>query len=281
MPTTRVLRWCRTSGPLSAALLLHAAFLGAAALATFAVLPQHDEEFGTIALALAKHRPDERRRAPEAPRFAELETRVVESVDDDFDEAELVEARVWTAPAGEEVAPARAPLPQVALDLAPPDFSSLAFSAFGGGTSASGDAGAASGGLGAVAAAGGGSRAAGAPGGGGEGQTGFGTGSGQAALTGEAAAPRARVRGATPIDKPTPIYPKLSRRTGEEGSVLCRLHLSATGAVLEVEVVESSGFVRLDEAAREMLGRWRFEPELVDGRAVATTWLHKVTFQLE
>jgi len=278
MPTTRIFRWSRSSGPLSAALLLHAALLGAAAVASFGVLPERDEELGTIALALTRHRPDERLPAPQ-PRFAELETLVAESVDDDIDEAELVEARLEAAPVPEESAPVRAAVPQVALDLAPPDFSSLDFG--GGGTSATGDAGAAAGGLGAVASTGGGGRAGGAPGGGGDGGAGLGPGSGDDARAGAAAAPAPRAREATPIEKPTPIYPRLSRRAGEEGSVVCCLHLSAAGAVLQVDVVESSGYARLDEAAREMLGRWRFEPKLVGGAAVACTWTHKVTFQLD
>jgi protein TonB len=48
-----------------------------------------------------------------------------------------------------------------------------------------------------------------------------------------------------------------------------------------VEVVESSGFARLDESAREALEHWRFSPRREGGRAVATTFLHRVTFRLE
>jgi len=71
------------------------------------------------------------------------------------------------------------------------------------------------------------------------------------------------------------------RRAGEEGSVLCLLHLSEAGEVEQVEVIESSGFERLDNAACEGLLRWRFVPRRVDGRAVATTLLHRVTFELK
>lgn len=102
---------------------------------------------------------------------------------------------------------------------------------------------------------------------------------GQAAV---AAAPRAQtVREPRPVETPRPPYPGLSVRAGEEGSVLCRLHIDAAGAVTQVAVVESSGFERLDQAARTTLLAWRFEPRRHDGRSVATTLLHRVTFRLE
>jgi protein TonB len=82
------------------------------------------------------------------------------------------------------------------------------------------------------------------------------------------------------LETPAPAYPRLARRLGEEGSVLCRLQLSAQGLVTAVEIVESSGSERLDEAAREALLRWRYEPRREGGRAVATSLLHRVTFRL-
>jgi periplasmic protein TonB len=80
---------------------------------------------------------------------------------------------------------------------------------------------------------------------------------------------------------PAPGYPRLSRRSGEEGSVLCRLFLSELGEVTKVEVVESSGHERLDEAAKSALLTWRFHPRREGGRAVATTIDHRVVFKLE
>jgi protein TonB len=97
-----------------------------------------------------------------------------------------------------------------------------------------------------------------------------------------AGAPRTLVvREPKPLETPRPSYPGLSRRAGEEGSVVCRLHIDATGDVTEVEVVESSGFERLDESARTTLLSWRFEPQHQEGRNVAATLLHRVTFRLE
>lgn len=46
------------------------------------------------------------------------------------------------------------------------------------------------------------------------------------------------------------VYPALSRRLGEEGVVLLRIRVEADGRISAADVVQSSGFPRLDEAAR-------------------------------
>jgi len=83
-----------------------------------------------------------------------------------------------------------------------------------------------------------------------------------------------------PLEVPAPPYPRAARRAGEEGSVLLRLDLDASGKVACVTVVESSGFERLDALARETLETWRFAPRREDGRAVASSFLHRVDFRL-
>lgn len=80
---------------------------------------------------------------------------------------------------------------------------------------------------------------------------------------------------------PPPDYPPLAFRRGEEGAVLCRLHVSDEGLVTRVEVVGSSGFRRLDEAACRKLAEWRFRPRRELGRAVPTTVLHEIVFRIE
>ena len=47
---------------------------------------------------------------------------------------------------------------------------------------------------------------------------------------------------------------------GEEGTVTCRLTIDREGTVIDVVVVESSGYPVLDDAAVRALHTWRFEP---------------------
>ncbi|MBI2315802.1 MAG: energy transducer TonB [Betaproteobacteria bacterium] len=62
------------------------------------------------------------------------------------------------------------------------------------------------------------------------------------------------------LDNPSPAYPAISRRLGEQGRVVLRVLVSAAGLIQEVQVRTSSGHARLDEAARETVHRWRFVP---------------------
>jgi protein TonB len=62
-----------------------------------------------------------------------------------------------------------------------------------------------------------------------------------------------------------PEYPSASRRLEESGTVTLRLLIGVDGRVTESKVESSSGFARLDEAAREALSRCRFKPGTIDG----------------
>ncbi|MBI3444072.1 MAG: energy transducer TonB, partial [Magnetospirillum sp.] len=63
-----------------------------------------------------------------------------------------------------------------------------------------------------------------------------------------------------------PQYPPASRRAEESGSVVLKFLIDADGAVMESNVDGSSGFERLDEAARQALAQCRFKAGTVDGR---------------
>lgn len=62
------------------------------------------------------------------------------------------------------------------------------------------------------------------------------------------------------LRNPKPAYPVFSRRQGEEGKVLLRVRVSSEGLPLDVDIKQSSGFPRLDAAAREAVQGWRFIP---------------------
>jgi periplasmic protein TonB len=72
------------------------------------------------------------------------------------------------------------------------------------------------------------------------------------------------------LSNPAPPYPTLSKRMGEEGRVLLKVHVGADGRPLEVSIAQSSGFPRLDESAREtVLRNWRFVPARQGDKAIA------------
>ncbi len=79
-----------------------------------------------------------------------------------------------------------------------------------------------------------------------------------------------------------PEYPPASRRAGEEGTVTLKAYVGENGRASQVEVVNSSGFPKLDEAAvQEVQRNWRFAPGKEDGKPVSMWHTFKVTFTLQ
>ncbi|OYY50807.1 MAG: hypothetical protein B7X95_03000 [Methylophilaceae bacterium 17-44-8] len=62
------------------------------------------------------------------------------------------------------------------------------------------------------------------------------------------------------LNNPQPDYPSMSRRLGEEGRVLMKVLVASDGAAKIVEVEQSSGSERLDNAAVNAVKKWRFIP---------------------
>ena len=78
-----------------------------------------------------------------------------------------------------------------------------------------------------------------------------------------------------------PEYPSASRRLEEEGTVHLRFLIGADGKVLQSEVEKSSGYKRLDEAARAGLSRCQFRPATVDGKPEQAWASMRYTWRLE
>ncbi len=77
-----------------------------------------------------------------------------------------------------------------------------------------------------------------------------------------------------------PGYPLLSTELGEQGLVLLRMHISAEGLVEAVEVLQTSGYPRLDRAARSAIAKWRFTPAVENGQPVELSQDLPVRFEL-
>ena len=78
-----------------------------------------------------------------------------------------------------------------------------------------------------------------------------------------------------------PKYPSASRRLEEEGTVSLRFLVGVDGKVIQAEVDKSSGFRRLDEAARAGLAKCQFKPATVDGKPEQAWASMKYTWRLE
>lgn len=83
------------------------------------------------------------------------------------------------------------------------------------------------------------------------------------------------------LQNPRPAYPALSRRYGEEGKVVLRVRVSPQGAPLAIEIKQSSGYPRLDEAARAAVEKWRFVPARQGSEAVESWVQVPLVFKLE
>ena len=83
------------------------------------------------------------------------------------------------------------------------------------------------------------------------------------------------------LRNPTPAYPPISRRNGEQGRVLLRVLVGADGAPQDVLIKSSSGIERLDRAASDAVRRWRFVPARVGSDAVAAWVLVPIAFNLQ
>ena len=84
-----------------------------------------------------------------------------------------------------------------------------------------------------------------------------------------------------PISASDEIYPSMSKRLGEEGTVTLLLTLNEQGRVTEVSVKESSGFERLDNAAATDAKKWRFQPGTVNGKAASMQYPFRLVFKMQ
>ncbi len=87
--------------------------------------------------------------------------------------------------------------------------------------------------------------------------------------------------GADYLQNPPPTYPAAARRLQEEGRVLLRVFVSATGTADRVEIERSTGSARLDAAAQQAVRTWRFVPARQGGQAVPAWVIVPIQFSLE
>lgn len=83
------------------------------------------------------------------------------------------------------------------------------------------------------------------------------------------------------LQNPDPIYPAQSRRLGEQGKVVVRVLIGTDGLAQKVEIRQSSGFERLDEAALKSVKNWRYVPGKRAGVVQAMWFSVPINYVLE
>lgn len=86
--------------------------------------------------------------------------------------------------------------------------------------------------------------------------------------------------GAQMVAGKPPRYPVESRRKHEQGTVILSLIVGLDGAVESINVAQSSGSSRLDNAARDAVKGWRWRPILRSGQPVRVKGVVEIPFIL-
>ena len=85
----------------------------------------------------------------------------------------------------------------------------------------------------------------------------------------------------TSAERLKPPYPSSKLASGEEALLRLRLSIDASGRVTAVDPVGPADAAFLAAARRHLIATWRYRPATVDGRALATTIVISLRFQLE
>jgi protein TonB len=83
------------------------------------------------------------------------------------------------------------------------------------------------------------------------------------------------------LQPPQPEYPAMSRRMGEQGKVFLRILVDERGRPERIDLQRSSGFPRLDEAARIAASHALFKPHVEDGKAIPVYVVVPIGFSLD
>lgn len=77
-----------------------------------------------------------------------------------------------------------------------------------------------------------------------------------------------------------PVYPQLSRKLREQGTVVLELTVLVNGSVADVIVLQSSGYPRLDQAALSAVQHWRYQAARRGDTAIDYRYRQRVAFSL-
>ncbi len=90
----------------------------------------------------------------------------------------------------------------------------------------------------------------------------------------------AMARELTPLVRFPPEYPMIAVRNNIEGYVLLRFVVTETGAVADPEVLRAEPPGVFDRAAMRAVLRWKYQPQIVDGKPTSVITYTRVAFQM-
>lgn len=83
------------------------------------------------------------------------------------------------------------------------------------------------------------------------------------------------------LHNPQPVYPLLSRKRGEMGTVHIKAYVEPSGQASRVVLHRSSGYERLDTAALDGVKQWRFVPARENAQPIGRWVLIPIPFGLD
>lgn len=83
------------------------------------------------------------------------------------------------------------------------------------------------------------------------------------------------------LELPSPVYPRISRRRGEEGVVMVKVKITCTGAVHDVICVQGCEYSALNLAALAAAAKAVFQPATCRGKPVESELIIPYRFTLE
>jgi protein TonB len=82
----------------------------------------------------------------------------------------------------------------------------------------------------------------------------------------------------TPLVRVPPDYPVRALMEGVEGYVILRFTVTETGSVEDPEVLRADPPNMFERAARRAVLRWKYQPQIRDGKPTRVVTLTRVTF---
>lgn len=78
-----------------------------------------------------------------------------------------------------------------------------------------------------------------------------------------------------------PVYPKRAKMLHKEGYVTLEYRITRQGTVSDIEVVKAEPAGLFESSARRALSKWKFRPQMENGRAVEQWARIRINFDLE